>query len=94
MEEKETIINERFDDIYIHGVGKMSPHRHKHACCSHIVVYATKTVKTAHIKAKKQSHPHIYTVLCMHAHKLTQRDKLTLSAHLFGLNPYGLQSIR
>lgn len=29
------------------------------------------------------SHPHIYTVLCMHAHKLTQRDRFTLSAHFF-----------
>lgn len=47
--------------------------------------YATETVKTAHIKAKKHthSHPHIYTVLCRHAHKLTQRDRFTLSAHFF-----------
>lgn len=32
------------------------------------------------------SHPHIYTVLCMHAHKLTQRDRFTLSAHFFGMS--------
>lgn len=79
----------RFNNIYIHGVGMMSPHRHIHARRSHIMV-CNKTAKTAHIKAKKHTHrhthPHIYTVLCMHAHKLTQRDRFTLSAHFFGIS--------
>lgn len=71
--EKRRKKKKRFDDIYIHGVGKMFPLRHEHACCSHIMVYATKTVKTAHKKAKKHSHTLIYTKFCADMHTNSHR---------------------
>lgn len=40
-------------DIYIHGVGTMSPHRHKHASCSHIMVYDKDKDKKKKIFKKK-----------------------------------------
>lgn len=66
------------DNIYIHGR------------CSHWQSHPgvrnrnkQKQSKTAHVKAKEQSHSRIYTALCRRAHKLTPRDTFTLSAHVF-----------
>lgn len=79
----------QWDNMYIRGVGTMSPHRHKHASCSHIMVHDKNkpnekkeknrlTVKTAHIKAKKHTvTPRMYTPV----RARTRRDRFTLSAH-------------
>lgn len=56
----------KINNIYIHGVGMTSPHRHKHARCSHIMV-CNKTVKTAHIKARKHTLTPSYIHSSVHA---------------------------